>query len=333
MVRVIASVLPVASFLVALVFLDSYKLVKLKSITFTICTGVAAALISYLIGGRLQLLQYIDGASYSRYIAPLVEELLKAGYIIYLISSKKLGFTVDAAIHGFALGAGFAIAENIYYLHYLTESSVFVWIIRGFGTAVMHGGATALFAVIAQDISERYGFKPFRILAAGVPIAYLIHALYNHFFLSPVLSAVGIMIMLPLLMISIFRRSERALQSWLGIGFDTDAELLEMITSGNITRTRIGQYLISLKTKFPGESVADMLCLVRIHVELAIRAKGILLMREAGFEVKPDPEIRAKFEEMDYLEKSIGRTGHLAVMPVLHWSRRDLWQLYMLGKK
>jgi hypothetical protein len=36
---------------------------------------------------------------------------------------------------------------------------------------------------------------------------------------------------------------------------------------------------------------------------------------------------------MRYLEKSIGKTGLLAMEPILHWSSRDLWQLYMLGKK
>jgi hypothetical protein len=36
---------------------------------------------------------------------------------------------------------------------------------------------------------------------------------------------------------------------------------------------------------------------------------------------------------MRYLEKSIGRTGILALQPMLHMSQKDLWQLYMLGKR
>jgi hypothetical protein len=35
-------------------------------------------------------------------------------------------------------------------------------------------------------------------------------------------------------------------------------------------------------------------------------------------------------EELKYLEKSIGRTGQMAVKPFLRMSSRDLWQLYML---
>ena len=28
----------------------------------------------------------------------------------------------------------------------------------------------------------------------------------------------------------------------------------------------------------------------------------------------------------------LGRTGRLAIQPMLHMSHKDLWQLYMLGK-
>ena len=83
----------------------------------------------------------------------------------------------------------------------------------------------------------------------------------------------------------------------------------------------------------PGEVIADMLCLLRLYVELSMRAKGVLLMQGAGFRVAEDPEIKEKFDELKYLENSIGKTGHLAIAPFLHKSSRDLWQLHMLGRK
>ncbi|MGB2957291.1 MAG: hypothetical protein WBD30_00220, partial [Bacteroidota bacterium] len=120
---------------------------------------------------------------------------------------------------------------------------------------------------------------------------------------------------------------------WLGVGFDTDQELLEMITSGELAGTRIGRYLQTLERKFPPAVVADMLCYLRVHLELTIQAKGVLLMRDAGFEVQTDPELKEKFEELRYLDKSIGKTGILALRPFLHSSTHDLWQLYILESK
>ncbi len=92
----------------------------------------------------------------------------------------------------------------------------------------------------------------------------------------------------------------------------------------------MGKYLQSLRERFSGEVVADLLCYLRIHVELSIRAKGILMMREGGFDVEPDEETRARLTELRYLEGSIGMVGKLAMSPFLHVSGKELWQLYML---
>ena len=331
--RYVASVLPVAVFLVALVLLDSFKLVRFRSVAAAVAVGFAAAIASFFIVSALPDSWDLSIDFRPRYIAPPIEELLKIAYLGWLIRTKRVGFMVDAAIYGFALGAGFAILENVYFLHTLSSANALLWIIRGFGTAVMHGGTTALAGIIAVSFIERNAARGIAALLPGFILATLIHSAYNHFFLSPVLSALAIVVALPACMTAVFRRSEHGLRSWLGIGFDSDQQLLEMITTGTISETRLGHYLLSLKTRFPGEAVADMLCIVRLHVELALKAKGVLLMRQAGFEAKPDPAVRETFEELRYLEKSIGKTGLLALEPILHWSTRDLWQLYMLGKK
>ena len=108
--------------------------------------------------------------------------------------------------------------------------------------------------------------------------------------------------------------------------------MLELINSGRLSDSPLGQYLHTMKGKFRGPVVADLLCYLRLYTELALRAKGILMMRENGFEVPVDEATKAKFEEMRYLEGSIGRTGLLAIQPVMNMTHKDLWQLYMLGK-
>jgi RsiW-degrading membrane proteinase PrsW (M82 family) len=327
------SVLPVVAFLVSLIFLDSYKLIRFRSVGAAVLVGFGAAVLSFAIGNIVLARSGITFESYARHVAPPLEESLKLCYVAWLIRGKRIGFMVDAAVYGFAVGAGFAILENVYYLRALATPNVLLWIIRGFGTAVMHGGTAALAGIMALGLIERERARGMAALVPGLAAATAIHALYNYGLLNPVLSALCVVIALPLVMMLVFQQSERGLKKWLGIGFDSDSQLLEMITTGMIAETRIGRYLLSLKARFPGEAVADMLCLVRLHVELALKAKGTLLMREAGFAVKSDPEVQEKFNEMRYLEKSIGRTGLLAIEPVLHWSSRDLWQLYMLGKK
>jgi hypothetical protein len=135
---------------------------------------------------------------------------------------------------------------------------------------------------------------------------------------------------MPVLLVVVFERSECATRDWLGTGLDGDAERLEQILDGEVERTPVGAYLETLKHRFHGTVLADMLCLLRIHLELSLRAKGVLIARAAGIDLPPDPELQASFAELRYLEKSIGPTGRLALQPMLRTSSRDLWQIHML---
>jgi len=322
--------IPVLVFLLVLKAMDSFKLVRFRHVAASLAGGFVAAMAAALITSVLLPATQLSFATYSRYVAPFLEEAIKCAWIVWLLARKKTGFMVDTAILGFAIGAGFAIIENVYILNVYPENDVAFSIVRGFGPALMHGTTTAVFGVLAKTYSELLGSISARTALPGFLIAVAVHSIFNHFFIGPLESALALLILVPLFMALVFRRSESVLRGWLGIGFDTDQQMLEMITSGNIEETPIGEYLVSLKRTFPGEIVADILCFLRIHLELSIRAKGILLMRENGFEPPADPEVEDMFSELKYLEKQIGPTGRLALHPLLRWSSRDLWQLHML---
>jgi len=323
--------LPVVCFLGALVYLDSYKLIPMRWILGTIGSGCVAAVLSYPINiAGLEWLQ-LGFATYTRYAAPIVEEALKALIIVVLIRHNRIGFLVDAAIFGFAVGAGFAIFENLFYLQALPGTALGTWIVRGFGTAIMHGGTTAIFAVVSHALSGQYPTRGYLVLLPGFVVAITVHSVFNHFFVAPIINTLVVLASLPLLLAIVFQHSERSVSTWLGTGFDADTELLELINSGEFSASKVGMYLNSLKEKFEGPVVVDLLCYLRLHTELSIRAKGLLMMREQGFMNKTGAETKAKLEELKYLESSIGPTGLLAIKPFLHMSQKDLWQFYVLS--
>jgi RsiW-degrading membrane proteinase PrsW (M82 family) len=328
------ALLPVLLFLGALVVLDSFKLAPLRSILRSIGAGVAVALAALLANTLLQTMLGLEPEPMRRTVGPFVEEFLKALPIVVLLRTRRVGFLVDAALHGFAVGAGFALAENVYYLLALDSPDVSVWLIRGFGTAMLHGAVTAIFAMTAKYLSDRRPPGLIWDYVPGFAVALILHILYNLVLLPPLLTTAILLAVMPLLMLVVFDRSEKATQEWLGVGLDTDVELLEAITSGEILDTEAGRYLTSLGQFFPGTVVADMLCLLRVHLELSIRAKGILIARASGVQIPVTDDIREMFEELRYLERTIGRTGRMAVMPLLRQnSSRELWQIYMLSKQ
>jgi RsiW-degrading membrane proteinase PrsW (M82 family) len=332
LVKGLVGLLPVLIFLVVLVWMDSYKLVRLRSVLVVIAMGGAMAWAAMYVNGWLIGVLDWPLQPYSRYVSPLVEEVLKAAVIVFLFRSSRIGFLVDSAIMGFAVGAGFALVENFYYLQHLASAHLAVWIVRGFGTAIMHGGAAAIFAIISQALTERQmNINPTRYLP-GLAVAALIHSVFNHFLVAPVLQSLGTVLLLPPLLQLVFQRSARALHRWLELDFDADARLIGMITSGEFSGTRIGRFLDDLRTKFEGPVVVDMLCYLRVYTELAIRAKAVLMARENGLDLPVGERTREKFEELHYLEKSIGKTGCLAMKPFLLMERKDLWQMQVIDR-
>ena len=330
--RLLAAFLPALLFLAALMYLDSYKLVTLRRVVFTIVLGGVAAGISYTANVELLSRLTIDFTTYSRYVAPVIEELAKALIVVWLIRSQRTGFLVDASIFGFAVGTGFALVENAYYLRSIPDTHLAAWLIRGLGTAVMHGGTTSIFGISSQLLAELKSPKQVSIFVPGLLTATVIHSLFNHFFFSPVFSTLVTLLAFPPLIFVVFYKSAESLRNWLEVGFDADAELLELLNSGRITESKVGKFLQSLREKFSGDVVVDLFCYLRIHVELSLRAKGIFMMREGGFDAQPDDETRARLAELRYLEGSIGKTGKHLISPFLHLSGKELWQFYMMGK-
>jgi len=322
--------LPVLIFLLLLWYMDSYKLVGFRTIFLVIFTGALLPILGYWLNGYAIGILGWDFTTYSRYAAPVVEEGMKACVMVYLFRTNRIGFLVDAAILGFAVGAGFGMVENFYYLYMASDAHIAVWVVRGFGTAIMHGGTMALFGVMAQTLTERQMKINPLLLLPGFIVAITIHSVFNHFPGTPILTTLGTLLSLPPIFLIVFQKSARSMHEWLEVDFDEDAMLLEQINSGEFAESRIGRFLQDLKQKFPGTVVVDMLCYLRLYTELALRAKGVLMMRENGLDTPVGERTREKFEEMSYLEKSIGKTGLLAMSPFLQMTRKDLWQLYVL---
>src|SRR5260221_13441558 len=104
---VIASViglLPVVTFLAVPLYFDSYKLVRLHMVLGVVACGAVIAVVSYEINAAVIAMLGVDAMTFARYVAPVIEELLKAAVVVALIRTHRIGFPVDAAICGFAGG-------------------------------------------------------------------------------------------------------------------------------------------------------------------------------------------------------------------------------------
>jgi hypothetical protein len=271
----------------------------------------------------------VSATGYSRFIAPIIEETAKASFIVYLVIRRRIGFPVDAAQLGFAVGTGFAVVENLEYLRALPEAGFVLWAVRGLGTAILHGATTAVFAMLSPTATGRQERRASMFLPGWIA-AIVIHAAFNLLQISPVAKTGAILMVLPLIVLWVFQRSERSTREWIGAGLDLDLMLHETFASEALEFTRFGTYLKELRQRFPGDVVVDMLCLLRVEVELSIHAKGVLIARDAGVAMPVHPDAHSAVEEVRQLRAAIGRTGLLALAPVHVTTDRDDWHRYLL---
>jgi protease PrsW len=327
---VLIALLPVTTFLVVLVLFDSFKLVPQTMLARALVSGALVAVAALFLHEWLFQVTGLSTQAFSRYVAPFTEETLKALCLVYPLRRKQVGFLVDAAIIGFGIGAGFALVENLEYLHDLPDPRIWVWIARGFGTAILHAATTAVVAITAKSLADKYPNRGLLVMLPGWGVAVVLHSTFNHALVSPILAAGVLVLILPLVVMTVFGRSEKMTREWVGDGLDLDVELLSLVRSRHFGTTRLGRYLNELKSRFPGPIVADMFCLLQLDLELAIRAKGLLMAREAGVELPPDPALKDRLAERTYLHKAIGPTGLLALRPLQVTNDRDQWHEYLL---
>jgi RsiW-degrading membrane proteinase PrsW (M82 family) len=329
-VNILIALTPVLAFLTLLQLMDSFRLVTVRMVLSTIAAGVVVALIWMPLHTWLLVTTDVELKYFTRYIAPLTEELGKAIVIGVLFWRRRVGFLVDAAVLGFAVGAGFALVENTDYLIHLENPSPVLWLVRGFGTAVLHGATTAVLAMVTRAMLERPGRSLLTASIPGFALAVVIHSAFNHVLLPPLAMTALLLVLLPLLIVLVFQRSERATREWVTTGLDLDVELLQLVESDLFGATRFASYLNELRVRVGGTVAADMFCMLRLDLEISVQAKALLLAREAGLNLPVSADLRAALRESAYLQRSIGRAGLLALKPLQVVSDRDRWHRFVL---
>lgn len=329
MAPILVALLPVLLFLLVLLLMDSFKLVRPATTYACLAGGTLAAVTAAWLQPGITAIG-LGGPVMVRLTGPIVEETLKGVFVVLIVARRRVGFPVDAAIQGFAIGAGFGLVENMVYLGARPNAGLILWIVRGFGTAILHGAATGVMAIVAQRLSMRHGARAPRAFLPGWVAAVAMHAAFNNRLLPPFIEMLVLLVVVPVILIKVFEWSERDTREWVVGGLDLDVELLDLVASEHFHVTHFGQYLQRLRERFPGPVVADMFCLLRVQLELSAQAKGRLMARAAGLDVPHDPDADAAFDEVRFLRQSIGRTGLLALEPLNVTSDRDHWHAHVL---
>lgn len=163
-------------FLLLVRTLDLYGTGSPRALTFSLLWGAIAVPLTFII---YRLLPPTAGDTTTIIIAPIVEEVIKALALIYLVRRPSFTYFVDGAIYGFAAGIGFAVAENYLYIWQNVDAGLGIALGRVITTNLMHASASAIVGVaLGLARFQRFTGRLFHLLS-GITLAIILHAIFN----------------------------------------------------------------------------------------------------------------------------------------------------------
>jgi RsiW-degrading membrane proteinase PrsW (M82 family) len=334
------ALIPVLLLLAVYVWLDAFKLMSLREVVVLLALGGIAALVVYPISGRVLDALPLGFSSYSRFVAPWIEEAIKAVVVIGLFWFNRIGYKLDAVISGFAIGAGFSVVENIIYLWVYPDYGAGTWMVRGLGTAVMHGTTLAVLAAIAHEFAEREtreaaGDFHFNLLwfVPGYLIAVGLHIAFNQFPDRPLVAMLGSMLVAPIAIMAIFSFGTSEAERWLASESAEHQLQLEALRAGRWPDGPSGQKIAALAGRVDSETAKRLRRYWELQAWLVHEAEETMLEEAAG-DAKFDPaQVRAALAELKGLKKALGRSTFTALKALLPFSRNDYWEVSELRQR
>ena len=142
-----------------------------------VLTGIFISVFAAEVNGLLCTLLPLSTYEITIIVTPITEEILKAlpilVYATVLSAKKEALFTASMAV-----GIGFAVLENAYYLLNDASFNMLDAIIRAFGAGLMHGMCTLLVGVgisFAKTRSKIFVVGTFALMSTAITY----HGIYN----------------------------------------------------------------------------------------------------------------------------------------------------------
>jgi hypothetical protein len=225
------------------------------------------------------------------------------------------------------------------YLTRFPELTASVWMVRGLGTAVMHGTTLAILAVIAHEFAERetreatreYQFNLLWFIP-GWLAAVALHTLFNQFPDRPLLAMTGILLFAPLAIMAIFKFGASEAQQWLAVERDTHRAQLDILRSGKFPEDASGKRIGALAQRADARTAERIREYCEGLTALVLTAEDTLLQQSSDSD-RVSVDAAATFKRVDELKRQLGPSTLAALTPLLPFSRNDYWELSELKER
>ena len=332
----VAALLPVVIYIFVVYKIDNFALISVRNLLLQVLYGMVTALVCF---GLFQLTGEMLADEHSDYVNPVLEELVKGLPLLYLASRKKIVFFIDSVICGAAVGGGFSILENIFYL-LLGDgiTGIGTVLFRGLEVALIHMGCSAIVAAglmlvirLIERSRSRLGLKRSDIAMSVFLLleAPVLHVCHNAFHFNPLMQFIFVFGTMGGLLMWTYYYDVDMIHRWLDKGLDKQLSLLDSIKNGHLDDTPTGIFLQSVKDAFPPEDFFDIICYVQLHVELSVASKSRVMIRESGLDrdlpLADDYKelILSQYAEYKLLEENLGKAARMTIAPIVKYYPAD----------
>ena len=331
MILFVAALLPVVIYIIVVYQIDNFSLISVKRLLLLILCGMLTALACFAL---FQLTGKIIPESLSDSVNPIIEEMVKGIPLLWLAARKKIVFFIDSVICGAAVGGGFSILENIFYLLLGDQMGIGTVLFRGLEVALVHMGCSALVAAGLMLIVRMIEYSRSRSVVKKSDIAMsvfllseapVLHLFHNTFHFVPLVQFVFVIGTLGGLLVWTYFYDVEMIHSWIDTGLDKQLNLLASIKTGRLDDTPTGKFLESVKDAFPPKDFFDIICYVQLHVELSVASRSRVMLRETGLEDNlplsdaMKEQIISQYIEYKTLEKRLGNAARMTIAPIVKY--------------
>ena len=337
------SLIPIIVYIIFIYKIDHFALISIKRLLLLALIGMLTALACF---GLFLLTDRVISGKSADIIHPVIEELVKSIPLLILAFRKRIAFFIDSVICGAAVGGGFSFLENIFYLVLGDSVDLSTGLFRGLEVALIHMGCSAIIAagmmMVVRQMERKRSRMPMSTndiikTTALFVVALAFHIFHNTFQFTPIMQFVWVLsVMIGMIAVVYFYDIDMT-HRWLDKGLDMQINLLRSIEGGHLLNTPTGTFLESVKELFPPNVYFDIICYVRLQIELSVAAKTRFMLHEVGMdeplEANKKELYMSQFVELGELEKNIGPSAKMTIAPIVKLSPADTQALNNLLKE
>lgn len=337
------SLIPIIVYIIFIYKIDHFALISIKRLLLLALIGMLTALACF---GLFLLTDRVISGKSADIIHPVIEELVKSIPLLILAFRKRIAFFIDSVICGAAVGGGFSFLENIFYLVLGDSVDLSTGLFRGLEVALIHMGCSAIIAAGMMMAVRQIERKRSRTAMSWNDIikttalfvaALAFHVFHNMFQFTPIMQFFWVLAVTVGMIAVVYFYDIDMTHRWLDKGLDMQINLLRSIEGGHLLNTPTGTFLESVKELFPPNVYFDIICYVRLQIELSVAAKTRFMLHEVGMdeplEANKKELYMSQFVELSELEKNIGPSAKMTIAPIVKLSPADTQALNNLLKE